>query len=158
MANNQNPGMPTPDPKLKALDRFVGKWRMSGHYVGSDEENIKGEVEYRWLPGGFFMEQHIVLQFGDHLHIDSTELIGFDFETGGLKSAVYSNMSPVPLPYFWEIDGDDVKITVKFAPLDATFTGKFSDGGNVFSGGWRPNEGADPVVNAPYDVSGSRVK
>ena len=34
MTENQNPQMPTPDPALRALDRFVGTWRLSGHFVG----------------------------------------------------------------------------------------------------------------------------
>lgn len=149
-------GMPKPHPKLKALDKFIGKWKMSGHYVGSDEELIKGEAEYRWLPGNFFMEQHIKLQFGE-LVIDSTELIGYDAESDSLKSQVYSNMSPEPLPYTWKVDGDNVEITVVYGPMDATFHGKFSDNGNSFGGGWRPNAGADPEINVAYDVSGSRA-
>jgi hypothetical protein len=27
-----------------------------------------------------------------------------------------------------------------------------------FGGGWRPNPGADENVNAPYDISGRRLK
>ena len=27
----------------------------------------------------------------------------------------------------------------------------------TFSGGWRPNPGADETVNVPYDISGRRV-
>lgn len=155
--SDNNSGMPTPDPSLKALDKFIGEWRMSGHYVGSDEEVIFGEAQYRWLPGSFFLEQHIILKFGE-LAIESTELVGYDPETGGLKSFVYSNMSPVPLPYFWKIDGNNVIITVNFGPMDSTFHGHFENNGVVFHGSWRPNEGADPVINAAYDVSGSRIK
>ena len=36
---------------------------MEGHLVGSDETNIKGETSFRWLPGGFFLEQHTQLDF-----------------------------------------------------------------------------------------------
>ncbi len=45
------------DPALRQLDRFVGTWRMEGRFAGSDENTIKGEAIYRWLPGGFFVEQ-----------------------------------------------------------------------------------------------------
>jgi hypothetical protein len=39
-----------------------------------------------------------------------------------------------------------------------TFHGKFSPDGNRFSGGWRPNPGADEAINAPYDITVSRVE
>lgn len=74
-----------------------------------------------------------------------------------LDKSVYSNMSPVPLPYKWDLQGDTLTISVSYAPLDATFKGKFSPDGNSFSGGWRPNPGADETVNVPYDIGGNRV-
>jgi hypothetical protein len=30
---------------------------MEGRLVGSDETTIRGTATYRWLPGGFFLEQ-----------------------------------------------------------------------------------------------------
>lgn len=153
--STENPAMPTPHPALRELDRFVGHWRMSGHLVGSDEEIVRGEAEYSWLPGGFFLQQKISLQFGP-MAIESTELVGYDAEHGVYPSQVFSNMSPVALPYTWAIDGDEVRITVVYEPLDATFTGRFTPDGR-FAGGWRPNPGADTSVNVPYDISGTRV-
>lgn len=76
----QQPSLPTPDPALKWLNRFVGTWSMEGHLVGSTENNIKGEATYRWLPGGFFLEQRITLDFMA-MQIDSLELIGYDPES-----------------------------------------------------------------------------
>ena len=148
--------MPTPNPELKRLDRFVGTWSMEGHLAGSDETTIKGETSYRWLPGGFFLEQTVHMNFMG-MEIDSLELIGYDPETNTFPSTVYSNLSSTPLPYRWEVDGDDVKISVSYGPLNATFTGSFSEDGRRFGGGWRPNPGADESVNVPYDISGSRV-
>jgi hypothetical protein len=157
MADNEPQGqMPTPDPALKRLDRFVGTWSMEGHLLGSTENNIKGRATYRWLPGGFFLEQRIQLDFMG-LQIDSQELIGYDPETGTFPSTVFSNMSPAPLPYRWKVDDDTVTITVSYGPLDATFTGGFSEDGQRFSGGWRPNPGADETANVPYDIAGQRV-
>jgi hypothetical protein len=150
-----NPDLPQPDPALKRLDRFVGTWRMEGHLVGSDETTIKGTATYRWLPGGFFLEQHIQLDFMG-LQIDSLEMVGYDPETGTFPSTVFSNLSPVPLPYRWAVEGDSVTITVAYGPLDATFTGSWHEDG-TFSGGWRPNPGADETANVPYDISGRRV-
>jgi hypothetical protein len=155
--NTQPQGIPQPDPALKRLDRFVGTWSMEGHLVGSSENNIKGQVSYRWLPGGFFLEQRIELDFMG-MAIHSLELIGYDPETNTFPSTVYSNMSPTPLPYRWRVDDDTVTISVSYGPLDATFKGKFSQDGKRFSGGWRPNPGADETVNVPYDIGGTRIK
>jgi Protein of unknown function (DUF1579) len=73
----ENLNLPQPAPELKRLDRFVGRWSMEGHLVGSDETTIRGEATYRWLPRGFFLEQHVQLDFMG-LNIDSRELIGYD--------------------------------------------------------------------------------
>ena len=90
--------MPTPDPALRALDRFVGTWRLSGHFEGSDEEAVTGEMTYRRLPGGFFFQQSGHIQFGPML-IESTEIIGYDAETERSLLQVFSNLAPAPLPY-----------------------------------------------------------
>ena len=116
---------PRPDPALKRPDRFVG----------SGENNIRGQTTYRWLPGGFILEQRI------------------EMDCMGMKIH-----SPTPLPYRWEADGDNIKFSVFYGPLDATFTGQFSEDGNDFSSSWRPNSGADETVNVPYDIEGSRLK
>jgi Protein of unknown function (DUF1579) len=147
-------GIPTPDPALKRLDPFVGTWEMEGNLVGSEEKTIKGETTFRWIPGGFFLEQVFHMDFAG-LEIHSVELIGYDRETDSFPSTVYSNLSPVPLPYHWRVDGDDVTIGVTYGPMDSTFHGKIG-ADDTFSGGWRPNPGADETVNVAYDISGRR--
>jgi hypothetical protein len=153
---SETPGLPQPHPALKRLDRLVGRWSMEGHLVGSDENNIRGETSFRWLPGGFFLEQRVHIDFVG-LQIDSLELIGYDPETDGFPSTVYSNFSPEPLPYRWDVQGEKVTITVSYGPLDSTFTGSWREDG-TFSGGWRPNPGADETVNVPYDIGGRRLE
>jgi hypothetical protein len=150
------PMMPEPDPALKQLELFVGTWIMEGHLVGSSENNIKGRTTFRWLPGGFFLEQRFEMDFMG-MRIHSLELIGYDPETKTFPSTVYSNVSPAPLPYRWEVDDGKVTITVSYGPMDATFKGEWSEDGRSFSGGWRPNPGADETVNVSYDISGSRA-
>jgi hypothetical protein len=66
-------------------------------------------------------------------------------------------MAPDPWPYEWDIRGDVWTISIKSGPMDASFTATFSSDGNSFSGGWRPNPGADETINQPYDVGGSRM-
>lgn len=155
--NHTQPQASTPDRALNRLDRFVGTWSMEGRMVGSSENNIKGQASYRWLPGGFFLEQRIELDFMG-MRIDSLELIGYDPETGTFPSTVYSNMSPAPLPYRWEVHDDNVTISVSYGPLDATFKGAFSEDDQRFDGGWRPSPGADETVNVSYDIGGHRLK
>ena len=65
----------------------------------------------------------------------SHELIGYDPETGAFASHVYSNLSPTPLPYGWELRDNKLRISVSHGPLDATFEGTISDDGSTFSGG-----------------------
>jgi len=149
-------GMPRPDPALKRLEKFVGTWDMKGRTVGSDVDNVSGRATFEWLPGGFFLQQRIVLSFMG-LEIESLELVGYDAETDAFPSTVFSNLAPMPLPYRWEVDEDTLTITVSYGPLDATFTGRWSEDGETFGGGWRPNPGADEIVNAPYDIQGHRV-
>jgi hypothetical protein len=155
MADDTQAQLPVPDPALRRLDRFVGTWSMEGHLVGSDEITIRGQTTFRWRPGGFFLEQHGTLNFLG-LDLDSLELIGYDPEAGNFPSTVFTNISPTPLPYLWEVDEETVRISVSYGPLDATFTGSFDDDGEGFRGGWRPNPGADEAVNVPYDIGGRR--
>ena len=155
MGDDNQGQLPTPDPALRQLDRFVGTWSMEGHLAGSDVITIRGETTFRWRPGGFFLEQQGTLNFLG-MELDSLELIGYHPETGTFPSTVFSNVAPQPLPYRWEIDGDTLKISVSYGPLDATFTGTFDEDGEGFSGGWRPNAGADETINVPYDIGGRR--
>jgi hypothetical protein len=151
----ENQALPQPDPALRRLDRLVGRWAMEGNLVGSDEKNITGETSFSWLPGGFFLEQRVHIDFMGQ-QIDALELIGYDPGTDTFPSTVYSGFSPTPLPYRWDVRGDSVTITVTYGPMDATFTGSWREDG-TFSGGWRPNPGADETVNVPYDISGHRL-
>jgi hypothetical protein len=128
---------------------------MEGNLVGSDEKNIRGETTFRWLPGGFFLEQRVHIDFMG-LQIDSLELIGYHPKTDTFPSTVYSNFSPEPLPYKWDVQGDTVTISASYGELDSTFTGSWREDG-TFAGGWRPNPGADETVNVPYDIGGRRL-
>jgi len=156
--SNSDAQMPSPDPALRRLDRLVGTWTLTGHLIGSDEENITGEITFQWLEGGFFLQQDARIDFADMFKVRARELIGYDPETGGFASYVYSNFSPEPLPYKWDLRGDTLTISVSHGPLDSSFSGEFSGDGDSFAGGWRPNPGADETINIPYDVSGRRIK
>jgi hypothetical protein len=151
-------GPPQPDPALRELDFFVGRWSMKGNLVGSDEENIVGEATFEWLPGGFFLRQIVNLDFAGLFKVEAEELIGYNPETGRFPSYVFSNLSPEPLPYEYEVQDGSMRITVSHGVLDATFTGGLGEDGDTYAGSWRPNPGADESVNVPYDIRGARVE
>jgi hypothetical protein len=150
----------TPDPALKRLDRLVGSWRMKGRPLGSNEDSITGTTKFQWLHGAggksFFLQQDMDMNY-DGKPIKSHELIGYDQKTEAFASNVYSNMAPDPWPYEWDVRGDEIHISIRKPPMDATFTGRFAPDGRSFSGGWRPNPGADQTVNSSYDVTVTRV-
>ncbi len=154
--NEQTPMQPPgPDPALKALDMFVGTWQVTGRTLGAEEDNVAGTLRFEWLPGGFFLQQHVELDFGG-MQIEGLELIGYNADTGRFPSTVFSNMFGQPIPYEYEVDGRAVTIRTELAG-GATYTGSFSDDGDTASGGWRPNPGADGPGNVAYDIVGTRV-
>jgi hypothetical protein len=125
----QTQQFPCPDPALRRLDR----WKTEGHLPDSDEEHIlaeiviRGETSFRWLPGGFFLEQHRESR-ADRLR----PRVG-DISLNGLcehrPSAVAVSVGG---------RGHTLKISVLYGPLDATFTGSFSEDGQSFGGGGAP--------------------
>ena len=155
MADDTQAQLPAPAPALRRLDRFVGTWSMEGHLVGSDEITVRGETTFRWLPGGFFLEQAWTPQLpglGDR----ELELIGYDPETETFPSSVFSNISPTPLPYRWEVDDDTLEDLGDLWPVGRDVHRQPRRGRPGFRGGWRPNPGADETVNVPYDIGGRR--
>lgn len=153
--NGEPQGPPTPDPALRLLDRFVGTWEMKGRTLDSNVDNVNGTTTFEWLPGGFFLQQRIRLNFAGY-EVQGLELIGYDPLTGTFPSTVFANMAGTPIPYRWEIQGDELKITTDV--LGATFRGMWSEDGKSFSGGWRPDKGREGPSNPPYDISGARAK
>jgi hypothetical protein len=135
----------------------VGTWRLKGRPIGADKDTIAGTTVFSWLPGGFFLQQDMELDYAG-TSIRSHELIGYDALSGAFASAVYSNMAPDPWPYRWDIQEDRWTISISHGLMDAAFTATFAPDGNSFSGGWRPRPGADEEINAPYDVVGTRIK
>ena len=155
-----NQDAPFPDPALERLGRLVGDWEMKGHPLGSDDCSITGKTSFKWLHDAdgsrFFLLQDMAMDYAGQA-IRSHELIGYNPKTRAFSSNVYSNMAPDPWPYEWDIRGDEISISINKPPMDATFTGKFAPDGKSFAGGWRPNPGADEEINAPYDITVSRI-
>jgi hypothetical protein len=145
---------PQPDPALKRLERFVGTWDVTGHTLGSEQDNVFGRFTFEWLPGGFFLQQRTELNFAG-FEVQGLEVIGYDPATGKFPSTVYSNMAAVPIPYEYDVQGEQVTIRTELNG-GATYTGSFSPDGRSGSGGWRPDAGAGPG-NVAYDITVTRA-
>lgn len=125
--------MPTPDPRLKSLDRLVGTWKVEG-------PDIQGEVRYEWMEGGFFLIQYISLeQYGQHMK--GIEIIGFERKFGEMepsehiKSSYFDNMGNT-FAYTYEIEGDILTIWGGEKGSPAYYRGEFRDGGDTNAGAW----------------------
>ena len=155
MENNENqPPMALfqPDPALKRLEKLVGTWELTGRTLSSNEDNITDWTTFEWMPGGFFLKAVGELTFKGFT-IQSLEIIGYDPERKTFPSNVYSSMSGTVFSYEWDVqDG-----TVIHAGLGETYTGTFSEDGNLLIGGWRPDEGTDSRDEAAYDATMRRV-
>lgn len=160
---NARADVPRPDPALKRLEPLVGTWKLEGHEVGSEEANIKGTTRFQWLHKdeaagtGFYLQQDMEMDYAGN-RIVAHELIGYNPRTKAFSSYVYQNMAAEPWPYEWDMRGDEWTISIKLGAIDSTFKGRLSADGNCFTGGWRPNPGADEKANAAYDVKGTRIE
>lgn len=151
--NGQAQQLPTPNPALQRLNVLVGTWDLKGRTLGAKEDDVAGRTSFEWLPGGFFLQQRFEATFmGMKLH--SLELIGYDPSTGTFTSNVYSNMWGQPIPYRWDVQGNNVAISMEGAKMRGTI----SEDGNAFSGGWRPDPGQEGAGNVPYYFTSTRVK
>jgi uncharacterized protein DUF1579 len=150
--NSLQQGPPKPDPALTRLERFVGTWTMRGRTLGAEEDDVFGQTTFEWLPGGFFLQQRFQANFMG-MEIHSLELIGYDPASQRFPSSVYSNLWGSAIPYEWDVQGDSLRISMD----GAKFNGRFSEDGNSFSGGWRPDPGREGPGNVAYDIAGTRV-
>lgn len=147
--------MPSPDPALGRLDKTIGTWDLPGHTLDTEDDNVSGRITFEWLPGKFFLKQTGVINFMG-MELQFLEIIGYDPATDTFPSTVYSNVAGQPLPYHYDVRGDDITIRTEFGG-GATYRGRFSEDGKVMSGGWRPDEGMAGPGNVAYDLTGTRA-
>jgi hypothetical protein len=141
------------DPRLKPLEKLVGKWRIRGRTLDSRRDNIHGTVDIGWLPGGFLMQQRGELRYQGR-RVRSLEIVGHDPTTGSYPSYVYTDLATDPLPYRWEILDDGVL----HSGMGATFRGVLSRDGKTLSGGWRPASRRKSSPGNSYDVVMTRAR
>jgi hypothetical protein len=123
---------PEPAANLKALDRLVGTWEVTG--------GVQGRVVYEWLEGGFFLLQRVDLRQQDGQPIKGIEIIGHERPFGAepspeVKSRFYDSLGNT-LDYVYELDGDVLTIWGGEKGSPAYYKGTFSQDGNSCSGAW----------------------
>jgi hypothetical protein len=123
---------PTPDPRLKALDRLVGTWKISGP--------MDGETTYEWMDGGFFLIQRGQVQREDG-PFTYVQIIGLDRgpeqtePAGDIIGRLYSSRGDT-LTYVSEADGETLTIWFGERGSPSVYRGRWSDDGNTLEGAW----------------------
>lgn len=132
---------PVPDEELRRLDRLVGTWEVTG--------GAEGRVTYEWMPGGFFLLQHIDLeQFGQRVTgmevIGRTRPFGASEPSPDIHSRYYDDQGNT-FDYVYEVEGDVLTIWGGERGSPAYFRGEFSADGATVDGAWvYPDEGGYP--------------
>ncbi len=125
------PPIPQPNPDLKAFDRLLGTWQVSG--------GAQGTIRYEWMEGQFFLMQHVNLeQHG--MTIKGIEIIGHLQPFGALpspeiRSRYYDSMGNT-LDYVYEVEGDTLMIWAGDKGSPAYYKGIFSADGRILNGKW----------------------
>ena len=127
-----------PDEAVRALNRLVGTWKVSGE--------ANGEVTYEWLDGGFFLVQRVDLdQFGQRTK--GLEVIGRERPFGAaepsedIKSRYYDNQGNT-FDYVYEVDGNTLTIWGGEKGSPTFYRAEFSADGRTLEGAWTyPGDG-----------------
>ncbi|HSX07063.1 MAG TPA: hypothetical protein VLG92_05080 [Candidatus Saccharimonadia bacterium] len=111
-----------PNPDLKALDRLVGTWKLSGDTTGA--------VTYEWMDGKFFLVQHVDIQLFGHV-VKSLEVIGHlqpfgEEPSADIRSRAYDT-SGNTLDYVYEMEGDTLTIWGGEKGSPSYFKGTFTN-------------------------------
>lgn len=124
-------GLFQPSDHLRALDRLVGTWVVTG--------GAEGTVRYEWMPGGHFLIQHVNLeQYGET--VTGFEVIGhlhpFGEPVGEEVSSRFYDSLGNTFDYVYELDGDILTIWAGAQGSPAYFRGTFIDGDREMTGDW----------------------
>ena len=125
------PATVEPDAAVRALDRLVGTWRISGDATGT--------VTYRWMPGRFFLVQEGEVDLFGH-HNRFTEIIGRERTFGGepsddIKSRTYTSEGDT-LDYVYELNDDTLTIWGGERGSDSYYSATFDADGTTLTGRW----------------------
>jgi hypothetical protein len=128
-----------PDPRLRALDKLVGTWRLEHRALDTGEAWF-GQDRFAWLDGGFFLSGHHE-EFGKN--IKGQMLVGYEHRWGEDKPSDalighwFESSSGFHFVYIWEVTEDSLTWWFEEQGSEAAFRGTFSPGGNTITGAWR---------------------
>jgi len=138
-------GQIKPDPALRRLTVFTGKWKMEGKNFaavpGTPDMPVKGTVTYEWMAGQFFLVFHWDRNSGSSKHT-GMGVIGYDHEYDGLNTTNYDNLGYMRRYKImhenntWKFSGEYERATIVFAGDNKSFTERWeisADGWN-----WKP--------------------
>ena len=132
------PSAGTPHPSLRTLDVLVGTWQVSG-------PGHHGTVTYEWMPGGHFLVQHIDL-IQDDKPTRGIEYIGYDAETGTLRSHYFSHTGDI-LEYVYEVTGREFTIWFGEPGSPARYRATFDEERTSATGAWAwPGGGYESTI------------
>jgi hypothetical protein len=122
---------PTRHPGLKALDKLVGTWKVSG--------DAKGELSYEWMDGGFFLIARGDTEQGGQ-RTKHVEIIGYDHEPAGtpsdvMTSRLYTDRGDT-LSYTHEVDDKGVTTWFGAKGSPSSFKARWIDD-NTLAGAWK---------------------
>ncbi|MBD5784781.1 hypothetical protein IF650_01190 [Cellulosimicrobium terreum] len=117
--------------ELSALDRLVGTWAVTG--------GAEGVVTYEWMPGGWFLLQHVHLVQDGH-EIDGLEVIGalrpFGEPAGEDVVSRFYGSAGETFDYVYELVGDTLTIWGGAKGSPAYFRGTLDTAGDSLVGEW----------------------
>lgn len=129
-----------PNPDLKALDRLVGTWTVTGE--------AEGTVTYEWTEGGFFLLQHVELGGSRGLEIIGHEQKYGEGPSADIRSRYYGFSEGETLEYTYEIAGDTLTIWSGWRGSPAYYEGTFGPDGDTLTGAWHyPGGGGYSTVS-----------
>jgi hypothetical protein len=132
-----------PDPDVRALDRLIGEWGVTGDYM-------RGLSTYEWMEGGYFLLQRYDFETPDGLRVAGVEVIGRERPFGGgpsehVRSRAYSSTGDT-LDYVYELEGDTLTIWGGEKGSPAYFRGAFDADGDTLTGRWQwPGGGYEAI-------------
>lgn len=119
-------------PGMKALDRMVGTWKISG--------GASGTATFEWMDGGYFLMQHSAMEFQDRVH-KALDIIGYvkgaeaEESEPNITSRSYTDAGHTS-DYTYELI-DDTLIIWSGSKGSTTFSkSTFSEDGNTLIGAW----------------------
>ncbi|MDZ4720358.1 MAG: hypothetical protein SH847_18035 [Roseiflexaceae bacterium] len=129
---------------LKSLNKLVGTWNVSG-------PDIKGQVIFEWMEGGFFLIQHVGFVHTGR-RIAGIEIIGYELPFGAeqpseqIKSHWFGSGGET-FEYTYEADDETLTIWGGEKGSPAYYKGIWSADGNTNAGAWvYPNGGYESTL------------